>query len=171
MSFNNSTWALQSAGQSFGTLKVWSFETTDAESVVMTSGYFNEKHDYVDIGDKIDVLHGTGSISLRVASNSNGIITVLPWVAAITPVPPVVAPFTVVAAGTHTTSSTTGVNQTVTIPGLLATDTCVVTLDNAGEANTHIVSVGMHDGHFVVIFLGDPLNGHKFNYIVARAAS
>ena len=57
--------------------RIWSYTSTDAESVVAASGYFDTQSDALAVGDKIECFDSTNTLNygLRVAAITSGVVT------------------------------------------------------------------------------------------------
>lgn len=78
MAFDRTNIALADAGQNSGLPRRWSYTTTDTDTQVSTSGYFNNAADLLSVGDVVTVNADTDGSPVygRVLVNANDGTTV-----------------------------------------------------------------------------------------------
>lgn len=80
MAFDRTALALDSHGNASSGPRQWSYTTTDTDTVVSTSGYFDNAADLLQIGDIVYVNADTDGTPvygrMRVLSNASGVVDV-----------------------------------------------------------------------------------------------
>jgi hypothetical protein len=154
---------LQNSGTMFATSNASApngivYKSTDTIATVKTTAYFNTEK-YLKIGSLIYVVASDAKAFLIVTAISPD-VTVTEFAASSAGI--------FVAQGIHTTLGGASAED-ITIPGVVATDTVVVTLHTAGSTPRTIASAKSATGKITVTFSGDPSTDHKVNYVVTRA--